>query len=53
MFNNFTNINKTNNHLPPHIMEQELNTTTYGIGNPGPRLRQAQKRGVVKTVNWM
>ena len=28
-------------------------TTTYGIGNQGPGLRQAQKRGVVKTVNWM
>ena len=27
------------------------NTTAYGVGNPGPNLRQAQKCGCVKLVN--
>ena len=40
--NNFTNINKTNNYLSPQITEHKK-TVTYGIGNPGPGLRQAQK----------
>ena len=26
-------------------------TTTYGVGNPGPDLGQAQKRGGIKLVN--
>jgi len=40
MVNNFTNINKTNNHLSPSVTEQK-ETMTYDVGNPGPGLRQA------------
>jgi hypothetical protein len=48
--NNTININNTNNH--PYL--KSLNTqknTTYGVGNPGPGLGQAQKCGGVKPVN--
>jgi len=39
MINNSTNINKT------------TITTTYGVGNPVPALKQAQKCGWVKPAN--
>jgi len=29
MINNSTNINKTNNHISPQIMEQKKESTTY------------------------
>jgi len=41
MFNKSTNINKTNNHLSPQIIEQ-LKTTTYDVGNAGRGLGQAR-----------
>jgi hypothetical protein len=41
MVKNFTNINKTNNHLSPQTIKHKENTTTYGIWNPGPGLGQA------------
>jgi hypothetical protein len=48
MVNNFTNINKMNNHLssfePKKIMR-------YGVGNPGPGLEQAQNCSWVKLVH--
>jgi hypothetical protein len=47
MDNNSNNINKTNNHLSPQLIEQK-NTMIYDIGNPGPGLGQAQICGVVK-----
>ena len=50
MFNCSTKINKTNNtsHLQPFNTKK---TTTYGVGNPGPGLKQAQICGRVKPVN--
>jgi len=36
------NINKTNNHFSPHTTEHKSKTITYGIGNLGPGLGQAQ-----------
>ena len=50
MVNKSTSVNKTNNHLSSQITIQEQ-TTTYGIGKPGPGLEQAQKCGRVKLVN--
>jgi hypothetical protein len=40
--NNVTNINKTNNHLPPHPIEHK-NTTALDVRNPGPSLKHARK----------
>jgi len=48
--NNSTNINKTNNHLPPQIIKHKK-TTSFSVGNPGPGLVQEQKCGRVKPVN--
>ena len=48
------NINKTNNHLSPQIIEHTMILTvilTYDVGNPGPGLEQAQKCVWVKSVN--
>jgi hypothetical protein len=42
MANNSTNINKTNDHLLPQLIEHKK-TTTYDVGNPGSGLGQAQK----------
>jgi hypothetical protein len=43
--NNSTIINKMSNHLP-------LQTSKiYGVGNPGPCLRQVSKCGGIKPVN--
>jgi hypothetical protein len=42
MVNNSSNINKTNNHLSPQIINPKK-TTTYEVGNPGPFLGQTQK----------
>ena len=39
MVNNFTNINKTSNHLSPYITEHKKETT-YDVGNSGPDLGQ-------------
>ena len=39
----FTNINKTNNHLSLQIIEHKKKTMTCDAGNPGPGLSQAQK----------
>jgi hypothetical protein len=44
-----TNIYKTNNHLSSQ--PKNTKTTTYGVGNPGPGLGQAQKCHRVKPVN--
>ena len=49
MFNNYTNINKTDNHLWPQIM-QHKRTTKHNMGNPGPGLEQTQSRVGVKQV---
>ncbi len=52
MFNNSTNINKMNNQLSPQLSEIiKKKTSTYGVGNPGPGLRQANKCSRVKQVN--
>jgi hypothetical protein len=52
MVNNSTNINKMNNHLSSQLnsLNSKKRTTTYGIGNPAPGLRQAHKCGGVKPV---
>ena len=42
LISNSTNINKTNNHLSPQIINPKK-TTTYEVGNPGPFLGQTQK----------
>jgi len=42
MFNNSTNINKTNNHLSRQITEHKKRPR-YEVGNPGPGLRQTWK----------
>jgi hypothetical protein len=44
--NNFTNINKTNNHLSPQIIEYEKEY----VGNPGPSLGKAQKCQMIPTL---
>jgi len=47
MINNSININKTNKQLSPQIIEnikKKKKAMTYGVGNPGPGLGQAQKR---------
>ena len=41
-FNNFTNINKPNNHISPELTEHKKGITTYDVGNPGSGLGQAQ-----------
>ena len=41
---NFTNINKTNNHLYYYLTEY-IKTTTYDVGNTGPGLGQTHKCG--------
>jgi hypothetical protein len=51
MVKNSTNINKTNNHISPQIIEHITNTTIYDAGNTGPGLGQANKYGRVKPVN--
>jgi len=43
------NSNNTNN-FSPQTIEHNKKTKTYGIGNPGPDLGQAQKCGGVKLV---
>ena len=53
MVNNSTNINETNNHFLPEIIENEKKSMTYDIGNPCPGLGQAQKCGRVTLVNGM
>jgi hypothetical protein len=42
MVNNFTNINKTNNHLSPQLTEHKKETT-YDVGNSGLCLGQTKK----------
>jgi len=44
-----TNSNKTINHVLPLTIKHKKNTT-YGIGNPGPGLGQAQELDRVKPV---
>ena len=53
MVNNFTNINKANNHLglSPQIIIKK--NTTYDVENPGSWLGQAQTRGRIKLVKWI
>jgi hypothetical protein len=51
MVNNSNNINKTNNHLSTQNIEHKKKTITYGIGNSGPGLGQAQQCGRVKPIN--
>ena len=41
--NSINNNKKTNNHLSVQLIEHKQKTLTYGIGNPGPGLVQAQK----------
>ena len=43
-------MNKTNNHLSPSLTEYKK-IMTYGVGNAGPDLSQAQTCGGVKPVN--
>jgi hypothetical protein len=50
MVNNFTIINKINNHLSPQTIERKK-TTAYDFRNPDPGLVQAQKCGGVKPVS--
>ena len=47
--NNSTNINKTNIHIPSQTLNT-VKTMTYGVGNTGPGLGQAQKCGRVKPL---
>jgi hypothetical protein len=49
MVNNFTNINKTSNHLSPYITEHKKETT-YDVGNSGPDLGQAQICGMAMHI---
>ena len=50
MVNNSTNIDKTK--LTAHFKSlNTIETTTYGVKNTGPGLRQAQKYGGVKLFN--
>jgi hypothetical protein len=49
MVNNSTNFNKANNHISLQLIEHRK---FHNAGNPGPDLRQAQKCGGVKTVNF-
>jgi hypothetical protein len=51
MVNNSNNINKTNNHLSTQNIEHKKKPITYGIGNSGPGLEQAQQCGRVKPIN--
>ena len=51
MVNNSTDINKTNNHLSPQLIEHKNKNMTYDIGNLSPYLGKAQKCGRVKLVN--
>ena len=44
------NINKTNNHLSPQIIENKK-TTTYDVCNQDHVLEQAQKCGRIKPFN--
>ena len=46
MVNNSTSINKTSDYLLPQMIEQnKQKRLTYGVGNSGPGLGQAQKIG--------
>jgi len=49
MVNNSTNINKSNNHCSPSIIEHKK-AATYYVENPSPGWGQAQKSGRVKPV---
>ena len=49
MVNNSTNINKTNNHLSPQLIEYKK-ITTDEVGNLGPCLGQVKKCGGVKSL---
>jgi len=51
MVNNFTNINKTNNHLSPQAIKYGEKNMTNDDENPGPGLGKARKCGSVKQVN--
>jgi len=42
-------MNKTNNHLSPSLTEYKK-IMTYGLGNAGPDLSQAQTCGGIKPV---
>jgi hypothetical protein len=53
MVNNFTNINKTNNHPSPQPNEHNKTTTIFEVGNLTHGLRQAQQCVGVKPVNVM
>ena len=44
MVNNYTIINRTNNHLSPAFIEYKT-PTSYDVGNESPDLVQAQKGG--------
>jgi hypothetical protein len=44
-----SNVNKTNNHLSPQIIEhKKTHDISYGIGNPGPGLGETQRCGRVE-----
>ena len=47
MVNNYTNINKANNHLSAEAMEHKK-ITTYGLGNPSSDLYKAHICGMAK-----
>lgn len=50
--NNFTNVNKKNNHLSPQINEHKKTMTkTSGIGIRSPEFGRAYRCGGVKSVN--
>ena len=53
MINNFTNINKTNNHVSCLITEYNKETFRYDVWNTGHGLRQVQNCGGVKPFNWI
>jgi hypothetical protein len=50
MVNNFTNINKTNNHLSPKLIVHKK-IMTYDVGDASLGLGQARKSGGIKPVN--
>ena len=54
MINNSTNINKTNNHISPQIMEQKKRARHMALKSRSwLKLRQAQTCGGVKPINWI
>ena len=50
MVNNYTNINKQDNHLSPQRIEHKKNNTTENVVNSGSNLEQAHICGRVNLL---